>query len=240
MGNNPLLRIENLQVFYGGIQAIHGISLEVNQGEIISVIGANGAGKSTLLKTIGGDKEYKSGSIKFEGSGLPSKGFQFVEKGISLVPEGRRIFVNLTVKDNLMVGAYVVKSKEAIKQRLEEVYDLFPRLREREKQMGGTLSGGEQQMLAVGRAMMASPKLLMLDEPSLGLAPIIIDEMFEKFKEINRVHGTTMIIVEQNAQLALEVSKRAYVMSVGKVIMEGYSKELMDDPKVQEAYLGFK
>lgn len=240
MGNNPLLQIENLQVFYGGIQAIHGISLQVEQGEIISVIGANGAGKSTLLKTIAGDKEYKAGSIKFEGNDLPSKGYQFVEKGISLVPEGRRIFVNLTVKDNLMVGAYVVKSKESTKQCLEEVYELFPRLKEREKQMGGTLSGGEQQMLAVGRAMMARPKLMMLDEPSLGLAPIIIDEMFEKFREINRVHGTTMIIVEQNAQLALEVSKRAYVMSVGNIILEGDSKELMDDSKVQEAYLGFK
>jgi len=240
MGNEPLLQIEKLQVFYGGIQAIHGISLEVMPGEIVAIIGANGAGKSTLLKTIAGDKEYKSGSIKFEGKALPAKGYQFVERGISLVPEGRRIFVNLTVKDNLLVGAYAVKSKELTRQRLEEVYDLFPRLKEREKQMGGTLSGGEQQMLAVGRAMMAGPKLMMLDEPSLGLAPIIINEMFEKFKEINRNHGTTMIIVEQNAQLALEVSKRAYVMSVGNIIMEGSSEELINDPKVQEAYLGFK
>ena len=237
MGNNPLLQIENLQVFYGGIQAIHGISLQVEQGEIISVIGANGAGKSTLLKTIAGDKDYKAGSIKFEGNDLPSKGYQFVEKGISLVPEGRRIFVNLTVKDNLMVGAYVVKSKESTKQCLEEVYELFPRLKEREKQMGGTLSGGEQQMLAVGRAMMARPKLMMLDEPSMGLAPILVEQIFDIIKELHAA-GTTILLVEQNAQAALSVADRAYVLETGRISLSGTGAELMASDKVQKAYLG--
>ncbi len=240
MAESPLLAVKDLEVFYGGIQAIHGISLELKRGEMVAVIGANGAGKSTLLNTIAGDKGYQRGSITFEGEPLPGKPYQFAEKGICLVPEGRRIFVNLTVYDNLMVGAYTVRDKEKIKERLEEVYDLFPRLKEREKQMGGTLSGGEQQMLAVGRAMMAGPKLMMLDEPSMGLAPVIIDEMFDKFKKINSKYGTTMIIVEQNAQLALDTVNRAYVMSVGKFIMEGASQDLIHDPKVQEAYLGFK
>ncbi len=240
MAESPLLAVKDLEVFYGGIQAIHGISLEIKKGEMVAVIGANGAGKSTLLNTIAGDKSYQKGSITFEGEPLPGRAYQFAEKGICLVPEGRRIFVNLTVYDNLLVGAYTVRKKEKIKERLEEVYDLFPRLKEREKQMGGTLSGGEQQMLAVGRAMMAGPKLMMLDEPSMGLAPVIIDEMFDKFKKINSKYGTTMIIVEQNAQLALDTANRAYVMSVGKFIMEGDSQELIHDPKVQEAYLGFK
>ena len=235
-----MVKVEDLEVFYGGIQAIHGISLEVFQGEMVAIIGANGAGKSTLLKTLAGDKDYRSGTITFQGQPLPSKSHQFVERGISLVPEGRKIFVNLTVRDNLMVGAYAVKQRSVIPERLEEVYNLFPRLKEREKQMGGTLSGGEQQMLAVGRAMMASPKLMMLDEPSLGLAPIIIDEMFDKFKQINKKHGTTMIIVEQNAQLALETAHRGYVLNVGKIQMEGEGQKLLDDPRIQEAYLGFK
>ena len=238
--NDILLSVRDLNVFYGGIQALHGISLDIRQGEIISIIGANGAGKSTLLKTIAGDKEIGSGSIEFDGRPLPGRIHQFSQQGICLVPEGRKIFVNLTVRDNLMVGAYAVKQRSVIPERLEEVYSLFPRLKEREKQMGGTLSGGEQQMLAVGRAMMASPKLMMLDEPSLGLAPIIIDEMFDKFKQINKKHGTTMIIVEQNAQLALETAHRGYVLNVGKIQMEGEGQALLDDPRIQEAYLGFK
>lgn len=235
-----MVKVENLEVFYGGIQAIHGVSLEVHQGEIVAIIGANGAGKSTMLKCLAGDKKYKSGSIMFQGKPLPEKPHQFVEQGICLVPEGRKIFVNLTVKDNLMVGAYSVKDRSLIPERLQEVYELFPRLKEREKQMGGTLSGGEQQMLAVGRAMMAGPKLIMLDEPSLGLAPIIIDEMFEKFKQINRSHGTTMIIVEQNAELALETANRGYVMNVGNIQMEGSSSQLLDNQDVRKAYLGIK
>lgn len=235
-----LLSIKDLNVYYGGIQALHGISLDIKKGEIVSMIGANGAGKSTLLKTIAGDKEIGSGTVTFEGKPLPARIHQFSQQGICLVPEGRKIFVNLTVMDNLRVGAYSVKNKAVIQERIEEVFELFPRLKERARQMSGTLSGGEQQMLAVGRAMMASPKLMMLDEPSLGLAPIIIDEMFDKFKKINKTHGTTMLIVEQNAQLALETADTGYILNLGKIQMEGKGKELLDNPYIQEAYLGFK
>lgn len=238
--NDILLSVKDLNVFYGGIQALHGISLDIKRGEIVSIIGANGAGKSTLLKTIAGDKEIGTGTIIFEKKPLPQRIHQFAQQGICLVPEGRKIFVNLTVIDNLKVGAYSENDKTVIKQRMEEVFELFPRLKERYKQMSGTLSGGEQQMLAVGRAMMASPKLMMLDEPSLGLAPIIIDEMFEKFKQINEKHGTTMLIVEQNAQLALETADTGYILNLGKIQMEGKGSELLDNPYIQEAYLGFK
>ena len=239
MSDQNILKIENLEVFYGGIQALHGVSLNVNQGEIIAIIGANGAGKSTLLRTIAGEKSIGKGTILFEGQPLPAKVHQFSEKGISLVPEGRRIFVNLSVYENLLVGAYAVKDKRLIEQRIKDVYDLFPRLYERRKQISGSLSGGEQQMLAVGRAMMAGPKLMMLDEPSMGLAPILIDEMFARFKDINKQFGTTMLIVEQNAELALDVSDRGYIMNVGKVVIEGESQKLLNDPAIQEAYLGF-
>lgn len=235
-----LLSIKDLNVFYGGIQALHGISLDIKRGEIVSMIGANGAGKSTLLKTIAGDKEIGSGTVTFEGKPLPPRIHQFSQQGICLVPEGRKIFVNLTVLDNLKVGAYSVKNKAVIQERIEEVFELFPRLKERSRQMSGTLSGGEQQMLAVGRAMMASPKLMMLDEPSLGLAPTIIDEMFEKFRQINEIHGTTMLIVEQNAQLALETADTGYILNLGKIQMQGRGRELLDNPYIQEAYLGFK
>ncbi|MCI8950111.1 MAG: ABC transporter ATP-binding protein [Lachnospiraceae bacterium] len=235
-----LLSVKDLNVFYGGIQALHGISLEIKRGEIVSIIGANGAGKSTLLKTIAGDKEIGSGTIEWNGQPLPSKIHQFSQQGICLVPEGRKIFVNLTVIDNLRVGAYAEKKKSVIRERMEEVFELFPRLKERSKQMSGTLSGGEQQMLAVGRALMAAPKLMMLDEPSLGLAPIIIDEMFEKFKQINQVYGTTMLIVEQNAQLALETADTGYILNLGTIQMEGKGKELLNNPYIQKAYLGFQ
>ena len=238
--NDILLSVRDLNVFYGGIQAIHGISLDIRQGEIISIIGANGAGKSTLLKTIAGDKEIGSGSIEFDGRPLPGRIHQFSQQGICLVPEGRKIFVNLTVLENLQVGAYAQKSKAVIAQRVEEVFDLFPRLKERAKQMSGTLSGGEQQMLAVGRALMAAPKLMMLDEPSLGLAPIIMDAKFEKFRQIHKTHGTTMLIVEQNAQLALETADTGYILNLGKIQLKGPGSELLDDPYIQEAYLGFK
>ena len=239
MRDQTILSVQDLEVFYGGIQALHGVSLEVNEGEIISIIGANGAGKSTLLKTIAGDQPIGKGTIRFEGKPLPAKVHQFSEIGISLVPEGRRIFVNLSVYENLLVGAYHVRDKKVIEQRLQEVYELFPRLHERRRQISGSLSGGEQQMLAVGRAMMAGPKLMMLDEPSMGLAPIIIDEVFDRFKTINQQFGTTMLIVEQNAELALEVSNRAYIMNVGKIVNEGASEELLHDSSIQEAYLGF-
>lgn len=235
-----LLSIRDLNVFYGGIQALHGVSLDIKKGEIVSIIGANGAGKSTLLKTIAGDKEIGSGTIEIEGSSLPGRIHQFAQQGICLVPEGRKIFVNLTVLDNLKVGAYSERNKDLIRNRMDEVFQLFPRLKERENQMSGTLSGGEQQMLAVGRAMMAGPKLMMLDEPSLGLAPIIIDEMFEKFKQINKNYETTLLIVEQNAQLALETADTGYILNLGKIQMQGKGSELLDNPYIQEAYLGFK
>lgn len=234
-----ILAVKDLEVFYGGIQALYGVSLNIAKGEIISIIGANGAGKSTLLKTIAGDQPIGKGTILFENKPLPSKVHQFAQIGISLVPEGRRIFVNLSVYENLLVGAYHERNKKVIEQRIKDVYELFPRLYERRNQISGSLSGGEQQMLAVGRAMMAGPKLMMLDEPSMGLAPILIDEMFERFKQINKQFGTTMLIVEQNAELALEISNRAYILNVGNIVKEGNSSELLHDDSIREAYLGF-
>ena len=232
-----LLEVENLQVYYGGIHALCDLSLFCEPGEIVSIIGANGAGKSTLLRTLAGDKDYRQGRIVFDGQPLPPKAYLAAERGICLVPEGRRIFVNLTVKENLRIGAFLEKKKSV---RFEEVYSIFPRLKEREKQMGGTLSGGEQQMLAVGRAMMARPKLMMLDEPSLGLAPIVIDEMFEKFQEINKKLGISILLVEQNAYIALETAMRAYVLKLGKIVKEGSGRELLQDPDVQKAYMGVR
>ena len=238
---STFLRVDGLNVYYGGIHALHDISLHVDEGEIVSVIGANGAGKSTLLRTIAGDKEYKSGSILFCGKGLPSTSYETVSRGISLVPEGRRIFPNLTVHENLTVSTYTRKcSKKAMEDDLEEVLALFPRLKERLNQSGGTLSGGEQQMLAVGRALMANPKLLCMDEPSLGLAPIIVDELFDKILQLNRERGLTILIVEQNAFLALEVAHRAYVLKTGQVTREGPGSELLDDPSIQNEYLGIR
>lgn len=238
--NNNMLDVENLQVYYGGIHALRGITMHIKPGEIVAVIGSNGAGKSTLMRTIAADKEHKSGSIRFMGEELPAKSYQAVAKGISLVPEGRRIFPNLTVNDNLLIGAYLRKSKEDVRKDIDEVMQLFPRLGERRNQMAGTLSGGEQQMLAIGRALMAKPKLLMLDEPSLGLAPIIINEVFNKITQINKEIGQTILLVEQNAYLALDVSHRAYVMKTGQIIREGASRELLHDPSIQEDYLGAK
>ena len=238
MSDKTILKVENLEVFYGGIQALHGVSLNVKEGKMVAIIGANGAGKSTLLRTIAGDKEIGKGTILFDGKPLPNKVHMFAAHGISLVPEGRRIFANLSVYDNLQVGAYPVKDKKLIESRLKDVYDLFPRLYERRKQISGSLSGGEQQMLAVGRAMMAGPRLMMLDEPSMGLAPIVISEMFERFREINKRFGTSMLIVEQNAELALECSHRAYVMNVGKIAMEGNSAAMIEDPEIQKVYMG--
>lgn len=234
-----LLDVNSLEVYYGGIHALHGVSLRIHEGEIVSIIGANGAGKSTLLRTIAGDKEAKSGTISFQGERLPNASHAVVSRGISLVPEGRRIFSNLTVKENLKVGAYSRKDgKDSIAEDFEEVLELFPRLRERIHQMSGTLSGGEQQMLAVGRALMARPRLLLLDEPSLGLAPIIIDELFEKIQQLNRLRNQAILIVEQNAFLALEVSKRVYVLKTGQIVREGLACELADDPSIQQEYLG--
>ena len=235
-----LLTVQNLEVFYGGIQALHGVNMRVDKGEIVAIIGANGAGKSTLLRSIAGDKEIKSGTVTFRGNPLPKRSYYAAAQGISLVPEGRRIFANLTVKENLDIGAYVEKDRNLVKQRYEDVFSLFPRLKERIHQPAGTMSGGEQQMLAVGRALMAGPTLLMLDEPSLGLAPIVVDEMFEKFRQINRELGVTILVVEQNAFIALETADRGHIISLGKVVMEGKARDLLNDPQVQAAYMGVK
>ena len=236
---STLLDIKNLEVYYGGVHAIRNLSMHIEEGEIVSIIGANGAGKSTLLRTIAGDKKFDSGDIRFHGDPLPKAVHEVVDKGISLVPEGRRIFPNLTVRENLKVGAYIRKDgKAAIEADFEDVLQLFPRLKERINQMSGTLSGGEQQMLAVGRALMARPKLLCMDEPSLGLAPIIIDEMFDKIVQLNKERNQTILVVEQNAFLALEVAKRAYILKTGEIVREDCAEVLLDDPAVQQEYLG--
>ena len=237
MPEQSILSVKDLEVFYGGIQALHGVCLEVGKGEILSIIGANGAGKSALLKTIAGAQPIGKGSILFEGKPLPARVHQFSEIGISLVAEGRRIFVNLSVYENLLVGAYHVKGKKVIEQRLEEVYALFPRLYERRKQISGSLSGGEQQMLAVGRAMMATPKLLLLDEPSMGLAPIVVEEVFKIIRRIKEM-GTTMLLVEQNAMMALKVCDRAYIINTGEIVGEDTAEHIMSNQTLMDAYLG--
>lgn len=237
MPEQSILSVKDLEVFYGGIQALHGVCLEVGKGEILSIIGANGAGKSALLKTIAGDQPIGKGSILFEGKPLPARVHQFSEIGISLVAEGRRIFVNLSVYEKLLVGAYHVKGKKVIEQRLEEVYALFPRLYERRKQISGSLSGGEQQMLAVGRAMMATPKLLLLDEPSMGLAPIVVEEVFKIIRRIKEM-GTTMLLVEQNAMMALKVCDRAYIINTGEIVGEDTAEHIMSNQTLMDAYLG--
>jgi branched-chain amino acid transport system ATP-binding protein len=238
--DKPFLEVENLDVFYGGIHALHNINLKVMQGEIASVIGANGAGKSTLLKTIAGVKDYRAGDIRLEGKTLPKQSFRVVSTGVMLVPEGRRIFATLTVRENLSLGAYSQKNRGAIPGLMDEVFSLFPVLKSRVNQPGGTLSGGEQQMLAVGRALMASPRVLLLDEPSLGLAPMVIDTLFETFIRLNKEHGLTILLVEQNASLALEMSHRAFVLETGQIKIEGKGPELLDDPRVRASYLGVR
>ena len=234
-----MLEIKNLVVNYGAISALHGISLSVPNGKIVTLIGANGAGKTTTLKTISGLLRPVSGEILYDGkniAGLPPH--QIVGRGISQSPEGRMIFANLTVLENLQLGAYLQKDRETVRRELERAFSLFPRLKERKEQIAGTLSGGEQQMLAIGRALMSRPKLLLLDEPSLGLAPLLVKTIFEKIVEINREQGLTILLVEQNANLALEISHFGYVLETGKVVLEGDSKELRQNPKVKSAYLG--
>lgn len=235
---SAFLDVQDIDVFYGGIQAIHGVSLHVNQGEIVSVIGANGAGKSTLLKTIASVKNAAKGSITFQGQKVPVDSHKVVQTGITLVPEGRRIFAPLTVRENLMVGAYTRSDKAEMEKTLEDIFSLFPRLKERLFQRGGTLSGGEQQMLAVARALMSQPKVLMLDEPSLGLAPIVYDAMFDVLVQLNQEKGMTILLVEQNAILALGMSHRAYVLETGRISLEGKGEDLLEDPRVQASYLG--
>ncbi len=231
-----LLRIENLKVSYGGIEAVRGISFDVKAGEIVTLIGANGAGKSSTLRTISGLVKPVDGKVIFDGSDITGKDpTQIVSKGLMMVPEGRRIFPNLTVLENLRIGAYL--RNDDLEKDIEMVYGYFPRLKERSWQEGGTLSGGEQQMLAVGRALMGRPKLLMMDEPSLGLAPIVVQEIFKIIRQINEA-GTTVLLIEQNANMALHTADRAYVIENGKILMEGTGKDLLEDEKVRAAYLG--
>lgn len=233
-----MLKIENLKVAYGGIQALNGISMEVPDGKIVSIIGANGAGKSTTLRTISGLVKAQSGSITFDGQEILGKPINTIlESGIAQIPEGRRVFANLTVLENLKCGAYLRNDKKGIEEDLKWVYSLFPRLEERNWQQAGTLSGGEQQMLAVGRGLMSRPKLLMLDEPSLGLAPLVVKDIFSILKKINEM-GTTILLIEQNANMALLASDYAYVLETGNITMEGTGKALYEDERVREAYLG--
>ncbi len=233
-----MLKVENLHVRYGGIRALQGIDINVPEGDIISLIGANGAGKSTLLRTIVGLERGHEGKIIYNDNDImQSKTRDIVKDGIVLVPEGRRIFPNLTVRENLILGAYTRNDKAEIQKDMKRVFEMFPRLEERMTQKAGTMSGGEQQMLAVGRGLMTRPKLMMLDEPSLGLAPLIVKDIFDIIREINK-EGVTILLVEQNAKVALEISDFAYVLETGKIVLEGSGKELLESDEVRKAYLG--
>ncbi len=233
-----MLEVKDLKVSYGMIEAIKGISFEVNQGEIVSLIGSNGAGKSTTLRTISGIKPAKSGQILYEGQDiLKSNAMRIVKAGISQVPEGRHVFKGMSVKENLLMGAYTRKDRDGLKEDMEKSFEYFPIIKERLNQDAATLSGGEQQMVAMARALMAKPKLLLLDEPSMGLAPLFIQQIFNIIEEINAA-GTTVLLIEQNAKQALSISDRAYVMETGKILLSGTGQELLTSEKVQEAYLG--
>ena len=233
-----LLEVKDLQVYYGVICALKGISFEVNEGEIVSLIGANGAGKTTMMQSVVGIIPKKSGSVIFDGKDITKTPcHKIVQLGMTQVPEGRRIFQELSVYENLMMGAYTVRNSQQFKEDLESVFERFPRLAERRNQIAGTLSGGEQQMLAMSRALMSHPKLLMLDEPSMGLAPILVDQIFEIIKELN-ASGTTILLVEQNANKALEISDRAYVLETGSITLSGTGAELASSDEVRKAYLG--
>ena len=232
-----LLKVDDIHVYYGNIHAIKGISFDVNEGEVVTLIGANGAGKSTTLNTVSGLLKPRSGAIEFEGKSIvgvaPNK---IVSHGMALCPEGRRVFLQMTVEENLEMGGYTRPASE-IEGSIQDVYKRFPRLKERYKQVAGTLSGGEQQMLAMGRALMSKPKLMMLDEPSMGLAPILVEQIFDIVKELNAA-GTTILLVEQNARMALSVADRAYVLETGRITMSGNAHELAEDDRVRKAYLG--
>ena len=232
-----ILKVDNINVYYGAIHAIKGISFEVNEGEIVTLIGANGAGKSTTLQTVSGLLRSRTGSIEFNGENISHvPAHKLVYKGLAQVPEGRRIFLQMSVEENLEMGAFTQKNA-GIDADLESVYEQFPRLRERKKQIAGTLSGGEQQMLAMGRALMSHPKLLMLDEPSMGLAPILVEQIFDIIRQLHK-NGTTILLVEQNAQMALSVADRAYVLETGKITLSGTGRELLVNDDVRKAYLG--
>jgi branched-chain amino acid transport system ATP-binding protein len=233
-----MLTLDNVFVNYGAIEALTGISMHVESGEVVTLIGANGAGKTTTLRTITGLLQPRAGKISFEGEDISGRAtHRLVARGISMAPEGRGVFANLSVRENLQMGAYLKKDKRAIAAEMERAFQMFPRLKERESQKAGTLSGGEQQMLAIGRALMSQPRLLLLDEPSLGLAPLVVHTIFEAIDEI-KSKGTTILLVEQNAHAALKHSDRAYVLETGRIVMEGPSAELAADPRIKEAYLG--
>ncbi len=236
----PMLELNNVHAYYGHIHALQGISLTVDQGEIVTLIGANGAGKTTTLRTITGLLKPRHGSVILEGEDLaPYKAHQIVARGVSMVPEGRGIFAKLTVAENLDMGAYLRNDKSGIQESLERVYRLFPRLKERHNQVAGTLSGGEQQMLAMGRALMAHPRLLLLDEPSMGLAPVLVEAIFDTIQEINQ-QGTTVLLVEQNALMALSIAHRGYVLQTGQIVLSDVAANLKENEMVQKAYLGME
>ncbi|MCI8635593.1 MAG: ABC transporter ATP-binding protein [Eubacterium sp.] len=233
-----MLEIKDIEVYYGMIQAIKGISFEVNEGEVIALIGANGAGKTTILHTITGLLSPKHGSVLFEGKDITKvPAHKIVSLGMAHVPEGRRVFADLTVYENLKMGAYTRKDKTEIDETLEDVYQRFPRLKERKNQLAGTLSGGEQQMLAMGRALMSHPKIILMDEPSMGLSPILVNQIFDIIEEVSK-SGTTVLLVEQNAKKALSIADRAYVLETGKIVLDKDAKALMDDDSIKKAYLG--
>lgn len=233
-----LLEVKDLHVSYGMIKAIHGVSFEVNQGEVIALIGANGAGKTTILHTITGLVPSTQGTINFQGKDITkTQGYKIVSLGMAHVPEGRRVFAQLSVYENLIMGAYTRKDKEEIQETLEKVYKRFPRLKERRNQLAGTLSGGEQQMLAMGRALMSHPQIILMDEPSMGLSPIFVNEIFDIIKEVS-AQGTTVLLVEQNAKKALSIADRAYVLETGNIVLSGDAEELMNNDSIKKAYLG--
>ena len=235
----PLLEVKNLAVNYGAIAALQGVSLKVHQGDIVTLIGANGAGKTTTLRAVSGLLKARSGEVTYEGRSIANSApHELVKLGLAHVPEGRMVFANLTVLENLRMGAYLVRDKEGIRREQDYVYSIFPRLKEREKQLAGTLSGGEQQMLAIGRALMSKPRFLMLDEPSLGIAPLLVQKIFEQIVAVNRQHGITILLVEQNANLALEVSSHGYVLESGRILLEDTSSRLRSNQQVKAAYLG--
>ncbi len=234
----PMLELDNVHAYYGHIHALKGISMTVEEGEIVTLIGANGAGKTTTLRTITGLLKPRRGTVKLEGEDLaPYKAHQIVQRGVSMVPEGRGIFAKLTVAENLDMGAYLRNDRDGIKEDLEKVFALFPRLKERRNQVAGTLSGGEQQMLAIGRALMARPRLLLLDEPSMGLAPVLVETIFDTIVEINQ-KGTTILLVEQNALMALSIAHRGYVLQTGEIVLADSAENLKNNEMVQKAYLG--